>query len=111
MPQQDVPLVARVCAPCTGETARVSEKREHEYLKQLPGWRITGGKLTKTYHRKDFLDAMRLVNQVAELAEREAHHPDFCVSYADVDFAISTHAIDALSENDFVLAAKIEALA
>jgi 4a-hydroxytetrahydrobiopterin dehydratase len=111
MAEVDRPLVARTCAPCTGETPRVSERREHEWLRQLPGWRVTAGKLTKTYKRKDFLDAMAFVNRVAELAEREAHHPDFFVSYARVDFTLSTHAIDALSENDFVLAAKIDALA
>lgn len=111
MPLEELSLLARACVPCTGETPRVSEKREHEWLRQLPGWRVTAGKLTKTYKRADFLDAMRFLNRVAELAEREAHHPDFCVSYARIDFALSTHAIEALSENDFVLAAKIDALA
>jgi 4a-hydroxytetrahydrobiopterin dehydratase len=111
MAEGDIPLLARACAPCTGDTPRVSERREHEWLRQLPGWRVTAGKLTKTFRRGDFRDAMRFVNSVAELAEREAHHPDFCVSYARVEFSLSTHAIDALSENDFVLAAKIDALA
>ncbi len=111
MAEEDLPLVARACAPCTGQTPRVPEKREREWLRQLPGWRVTAGKLTKTYKRKDFLDAMSFLNRVAEVAEREAHHPDFCVSYARVDFSLSTHAIEALSENDFVLAAKIDAVA
>lgn len=110
MIDEELPLISRVCSPCTGDTPRIPEKRERAWLRQLPGWRVTAGKLTKTYKLDDFAAAMRFVNQVADLAEKEAHHPDFCVSYARVEFALTTHAIDALSENDFVLAAKIDAL-
>jgi 4a-hydroxytetrahydrobiopterin dehydratase len=58
----------------------------------------------------NFVAAMQFLNRVAEVAEAEGHHPDFCVHYNRVDFTLSTHAVGGLSENDFILAAKINSL-
>lgn len=79
-------------------------------LVEIPGWTARGGKLRRREEFADFEEAMDFVNRVASLAEREGHHPDFCVHYNRVDFTIWTHAIGGLSENDFILAAKIDAL-
>ena len=80
-------------------------------LGDLDGWdaREDRTRIHKHYRFRDFVQAMRFVNAMAELAEAEGHHPDFCVRYATVDVTVWTHAIGGLSENDFVLAAKIDA--
>ena len=77
----------------------------------LPEWTIAHEqKLTRHFKFPDFVGAMAFVNRMAELAEAEGHHPDFAVSYAVVDVTIWTHDIGGLSENDFILAAKVERL-
>jgi 4a-hydroxytetrahydrobiopterin dehydratase len=80
-------------------------------LRDLDGWdaREEGTRIHKHYRFRDFAGAMRFVNAMAEVAEGEGHHPDFCVRYATVDVTLWTHAIGGLSENDFVVAAKIDA--
>ncbi len=83
-------------------------------LAQLPGWRLAEGeplKLARTLKRKDFAGAMAFVNRVADLAEAEGHHPDICVSWNRATLELFTHAIGGLSENDFIMAAKINELA
>ena len=79
-------------------------------LAAVPAWEARDGKLHRTFDHKDFVAAMAFVNAMATLAEAEGHHPDFCVHYRRVDVTVWTHAIDGLSENDFILAAKIDTL-
>lgn len=79
-------------------------------LAAIPAWAVRDGKLHRTFDHKDFVAAMAFVNAMATLAEAEGHHPDFCVHYRRVDVTVWTHAIDGLSENDFILAAKIDTL-
>jgi len=68
----------------------------------------SAGKIKKTFVFKDFLEAVEFVNKIADIAEAEGHHPDICIhSYKKVDVELTTHAIGGLSENDFILAAKI----
>jgi 4a-hydroxytetrahydrobiopterin dehydratase len=82
-----------------------------QLLREIPSWKAKDDKLCKTFEFKDFVTAMQFLNRVAELAEKEGHHPDFCVhGYNKVDFAIFTHAVGGLSDNDFILAAKIDQL-
>jgi len=81
-----------------------------EYLKNLPGWELADGKIKKQFTSKDFKEAMHFVNQVAQVAESEGHHPDILVSYNKVTYTLWTHAVGGLSLNDFILAAKIEEL-
>jgi 4a-hydroxytetrahydrobiopterin dehydratase len=89
---------------------KLSQGQVRELLGQLSGWDAQGDKLTKTFAFKDFVTAMEFLNRVAEVAESEQHHPDFSVHYNKVDFLIWTHSVGGLSENDFILAAKIDAL-
>lgn len=81
-------------------------------LKQVNGWVPTeeGKCIIKTFTFPDFASAMRFANSIAAIAEAEAHHPDLAVSWGRVTVELSTHAIKGLSENDFILAAKIDTL-
>jgi 4a-hydroxytetrahydrobiopterin dehydratase len=89
---------------------KLSEGQVREFVGQLSGWDASGDKLKKTFTFKDFVTAMEFLNRVAEVAESEQHHPDFSVHYNQVDFSIWTHSVGGLSENDFILAAKIDSL-
>lgn len=79
-------------------------------LGQISGWSLSGKWIIKEFQFKNFVEAMKFVNRVADLAEEEGHHPDIHIHYNKVRFDIWTHAIDGLSENDFILATKIDAL-
>ena len=103
-------LATKRCLPCSGATPKLSTEQSTALQAGLEGWRIEGDRLLKTFKHRDFLAAMKFLNRVAEVAEAEQHHPDFAVHYSRVDFTIWTHEIGGLSENDFVLAAKIDQL-
>lgn len=79
-------------------------------LEQIPGWEARDEKLYRKFKFKNFVEAMKFVNKMAEIAEEEGHHPDFTVHYNQVEVVIWTHAIGGLSENDFILAAKSGAI-
>lgn len=83
-----------------------------EYLKQVPGWTrdVPSTRIHKQFTFKNFVKAIEFVNKVAALAEEEGHHPDILVNYAKVTLTLWTHAIGGLSENDFIVAAKINDL-
>ena len=105
------PLIARHCVPCEGGVAPLGEPRVQEYLALIPAWEVRSGKLCRALVFPNFVAAMRLLNEVANVAEAEGHHPDFCLhDYNKVDFSLWTHAIGGLSENDFILAARIDQL-
>jgi 4a-hydroxytetrahydrobiopterin dehydratase len=104
-------LTAKRCVPCEGGMPKLEPVRILELLREIPSWKAKDDKLCKTFEFQDFVTAMQFLNRVAELAEKEGHHPDFCVhGYNKVDFAIFTHAVGGLSDNDFILAAKIDQL-
>lgn len=86
--------------------------QEKEYLTQTPGWELEKGgeKISREWKMKDFNEAMAFVNEVAALAQSEGHHPDIHVSYNHVRLELWTHAIGGLSENDFILATKINTI-
>ena len=96
--------------PCEGGVPVLSAKEIKNLLKQTPKWKIKKKHLWRAFKFKEFLPAMRFVNKVATLAEMEGHHPDFHIHYNIVELDIWTHAINGLSENDFILAAKINKL-
>jgi 4a-hydroxytetrahydrobiopterin dehydratase len=81
-------------------------------LRGLAGWDLRDGatRIHKHYRFRDFRQAMRFVTALAEVAEEEGHHPDFRVHYDTVDVELWTHAIGGLSDNDFIVAAKLDAL-
>jgi len=98
------------CVPCEGGVPRLEPDDIWRHLQQVPGWELAGNKIRKQYEFRDFVGAMKFVNAMAEVAEQQAHHPDFAVHYDRVDVTIWTHAIGGLSQNDFVLAAQIDGL-
>jgi 4a-hydroxytetrahydrobiopterin dehydratase len=104
-------LRAKKCVACEGGVQSLSKKATEEQIKQLPGWRLTHEekRIRKDWTAKDFMAAMEFFQRVAQIAEAEDHHPDLHLEgYRRVWIEISTHAIGGLSENDFILAAKIE---
>jgi 4a-hydroxytetrahydrobiopterin dehydratase len=103
-------LAQRKCIPCKPGQPKLGPERVRELLGQVRGWEARDDKIHKSFAFKDFVTAMEFLNRVAEVAENEGHHPDFCVHYSRVDFTIFTHDVGGLSENDFIVAAKIDAL-
>jgi 4a-hydroxytetrahydrobiopterin dehydratase len=104
-------LSAKRCKPCEGGMPPLAGEQLQEYARQVQGWEIPEEKkLVKTFKFPDFRKALEFTNRVGELAEREGHHPDIFLSWGKVRIELSTHKIKGLSENDFVLAAKIDQL-
>lgn len=101
-------LLKKKCVPCEGGVKPFTENEANKYLKQIDGWSVANNKITKRLVFKNFVELVKFVNKLAVLAEKEGHHPDFTVHYNKLDFEIWTHAIGGLSENDFILAAKID---
>ncbi len=106
------PLTSRKCRPCEGGVEPLPLSAAQQLLKDLRGWELIDGKLIqKTVTCKSFLDAVNFIQRIAPLAEAEDHHPDLHLTgYRKLTIALSTHAIGGLSENDFILAAKIDQL-
>jgi 4a-hydroxytetrahydrobiopterin dehydratase len=100
------------CVPCEGGIPAKTPAEVDEALRSLDGWDARDEKklIHKHYRFKDFVEAMRFVNALAALAEAEGHHPDFSVHWNAVDVTLWTHAIGGLSENDFIVAAKLDTL-
>ena len=103
-------LRTKHCKPCDRRTPKLDQATIATLAPQVPGWTIAGERLERRLVFAGFLDAIRFVNRMADLAEAEDHHPDFCVHYRQVDVTLWTHAVGGLSENDFILAAKINGL-
>lgn len=104
-------LTQKKCVPCEGGVPRLTPDQIQPLLAQIEGWTLHDDrKLSKRYLFDDFKAAMAFVIRMADLAEIEGHHPDFAVHYSVVDVEIWTHAIGGLSENDFILAAKLDRL-
>ena len=99
--------------PCEGGIPPLIEVKENEYLKEVEGWSIIREgvhRIKKEFYFEDFKDAMKFVNKVADIAEEEGHHPDIYIYYNEVILELHTHAIRGLHLNDFVMAAKINAI-
>jgi 4a-hydroxytetrahydrobiopterin dehydratase len=100
------------CKPCEGGTRPLNATETEKLLQQTPGWALndSGNEICRTYEFKNYHQTMAFVNAVAWVAHREDHHPDLEVSYKRCRVRYSTHAIGGLSENDFICAAKLNAL-
>jgi 4a-hydroxytetrahydrobiopterin dehydratase len=98
------------CQPCDGRTPKLDRDAIAALVPQVPSWTVADERLRRRITFDGFLDAIRFIDRMAELAEAEDHHPDFCVHYRQVDVTLWTHAVGGLSENDFILAAKIDQL-
>jgi 4a-hydroxytetrahydrobiopterin dehydratase len=101
------------CLACEGGVSALPQDEVERLLSQLSGWSVEPGRseLRKRFRFAGFTENIAFVNRMAALAESEGHHPDFCVRFANLDVTLTTHAVGGLTENDFILAAKIDALA
>ncbi|KKQ07669.1 MAG: hypothetical protein US18_C0011G0023 [Parcubacteria group bacterium GW2011_GWB1_36_5] len=115
-------LLKKVCVSCEGKGIKpLSRTDAQDYLDELIGWTMTGDKnpepkqswygarISKEYKFRDFIGAINFVERVAGVAEMEGHHPDIHIHYNKVLLELTTHAIGGLSENDFIVATKIDA--
>ncbi|MDP3920619.1 MAG: 4a-hydroxytetrahydrobiopterin dehydratase [Candidatus Omnitrophota bacterium] len=103
-------LAKKKCKPCEGGMSPMSDDEIRKNLKVLNHWSYEDGVVAKTFSFKNYYETTAFVNAVVWMAHREDHHPDISFGYKNCRVAYSTHAIDGISENDFICAAKIDAL-
>lgn len=105
-------LLDKKCKPCEGGMPSLTPAEIEPLFKEISGWSIVDNKqIEKDYSFKHFKQAIGFVNKIAEIAESEGHHPDiFLHNYRKVKITLSTHAVKGLSENDFIMAAKIDTI-
>ena len=105
-------LSEKKCVPCEGGAMPLDISEIHKYQKNVDGWDVVKSEkdiyfLEKKFNFKNFLESQTFVNQVGKISENEGHHPDISFGWGYAKVSITTHAIEGLSENDFILAAKI----
>lgn len=105
-------LTAKRCLPCEGGMRPLDAERVAELLAQVPGWEVVedGRRIQRRFKFKGFYRTMAFINAMAWVANEEGHHPDFEAGYNFCLVTFTTHAIDGLSDNDFICAAKVNAL-
>lgn len=105
-------LTDKHCVPCEGGTEPLDRQQAESLLAALPAWELSddGKSISRRFDFRGFLSTMSFINAMAYVANRENHHPDFCAGYNYCEVGFTTHAIDGLSENDFICAAKVTAL-
>ena len=106
-------LLSKKCSPCEGGVIPFDVSEIHKYQKKVDGWDLVQNEkkiyfLEKKFTFKNFLEAQDFVNKVGKISEDEGHHPDILFGWGYAKISITTHAIEGLSENDFILAAKID---
>ena len=106
-------LLKKKCEPCEGGVAAFDISEIHKYQKKVDGWEIVQNDkkvylLEKKFEFKNFIESQKFVNEVGRVSENEGHHPDIMFGWGYARINITTHAIEGLSENDFILAAKID---
>jgi len=109
----EMELESKRCLACEGGVSALPQDEIERLLAQVSGWSVEPGRsdLRKRFRFNRFAETIAFVNRMADLAESEGHHPDFCVRFTNLDVTLTTHAVGGLTENDFILAAKIDALA
>ena len=103
-------LTNKQCKPCEGGVPPLAQDEARALLKQLDGWELNDNRISKAFAFKNYYQVIAFVNAVAWMTHREDHHPDMTVGYNKCRMEYSTHAIGGLSENDFICAAKVDAL-
>ena len=108
-------LTEKKCVPCEGGAVPFDINEIHKYQKKVDGWKIVQNEnkiffLEKKFTFENFLKSQNFVNKVGKISEEEGHHPDIMFGWGYAKINITTHAIEGLSENDFILAAKIDQL-
>jgi len=106
-------LLNKKCVPCEGGLTPFDISEIHKYQKKIDGWEVSKDNknnyfIEKNFTFKNFVESQSFVNKVGEISENEGHHPDISYGWGYAKINISTHAIEGLSENDFILAAKID---
>lgn len=107
-------LATKKCVPCEGGVDPLFCEQSEALLKELSGeWMLIDlcRMLARTFVLKDFKEALELANKIGAIAEAEGHHPDLTLGYGNLGVELTTHAIGGLSENDFIVAAKIDEIA
>ena len=106
-------LLKKKCVPCEGGVSAFDISEIHKYQKKIDGWDVLKNDkdkffLKKNFKFKNFEKSQKFVNEVGNISEKEGHHPDINFGWGYATINISTHSIEGLSENDFILAAKID---
>lgn len=103
-------LTKKKCQACEGGVKPLTREEAEKYMPEVMGWEMSedAKMISKKFQFKDFVKAMNFVQGVADIAEMEGHHPDIHISYNKVKLELSTHSIKGLSENDFIVAAKVD---
>ncbi len=106
-------LAEKKCIPCEGGIPGFDISEIHKYLKMVDGWEVKADEdkiyyLIKEFKFKNFIESQNFINEVGKIAEKEGHHPDIFFGWGYAKINVTTHAIEGLSENDFILAAKID---
>ena len=106
-------LINKRCVPCEGGVKAFDTSEIHKYQKKVDGWSIVKNEkdnylLEKKFTFKNFIQSQNFINEVGKISEQEGHHPDINFGWGYAKINITTHAIEGLSENDFILAAKID---
>ncbi len=105
-------LLKKKCVPCEDKNLKpLSRADAQDFLDEIPGWSMSedAKRISKEFKFRDFIGAINFVERVADVAEMEGHHPDIHIHYNKVILELWTHSIDGLSENDFIVASKIDA--
>ena len=110
-----IKLIDKKCVPCEGGVPPLDLSEIHKYQKKVDGWEVKPNEkkiyfLEKKFKFKNFIESQKFINKVGEISEQEGHHPDILFGWGYAKISITTHAIEGLSENDFILAAKIDQL-
>jgi 4a-hydroxytetrahydrobiopterin dehydratase len=104
-------LADRTCEPCSGDVPALEGPELEELRRQVPDWDVVEGHhLMRKFRFTSFREALDFVNRVGEIAEEQGHHPDVAFGWGYAEVTVFTHAIDGLTENDFILAAKVDRL-
>lgn len=105
-------LTSKTCVPCRGGIPPLQPAEARTLLKQTPGWELTRDdtRIRRAFTLGDFAEAMALVQKIGDLAEAEGHHPDLAFGWGYCTVVFYTHKIGGLHENDFIMAAKVNAL-
>lgn len=106
-------LTKKHCIPCESGDPPLPDSKEDELKVQVPSWLLLRDgehKLRRQFKFKDFMEAIDFVNKVAKIANEEGHHPDIYIFYNKVQLDLFTHAVGGLSENDFIMASKVDKL-
>lgn len=106
----DMDLAQKKCVACEGGAVPLTRMEAEAMLTHVSGWALAedAKSISRSYRFNDFAQALSFANKIGDIAQQEGHHPDMCVSWGKLKVDLSTHAIGGLSENDFILAAKID---